>query len=180
MVKAKKLEGLIAAAHTPFRADGSVNVDLVPRQAALLLKQGVTGVYVSGTTGEGISCSVAERTALFDAWVRASRRNLHGRVLSRDPFDADMIVAGEDLDGIWLSRDNGETWRSMGLSNHCTGLPASRSTRPFAGASGRRHRGRSGRSARKRGRSTLTRLRRAWARRMTCTRATRSRSPSWR
>ena len=75
-MKAKKLEGLIAAAHTPFRADGSVNVDLVPRQAALLLKQGVTGVYVSGTTGEGISCSVAERKALFDAWARTAKGKL--------------------------------------------------------------------------------------------------------
>lgn len=47
-----------------------------------------------------------------------SRRRMHGRVLSRDPFDVDTIVAGEDLDGIWLSRDNGETWRNVGLSNH--------------------------------------------------------------
>ena len=75
-MKTKKLEGLIAAAHTPFRADGSVNVDLVLRQAALLLKQGVTGVYVSGTTGEGISCSVAERKALFDAWARTAKGKL--------------------------------------------------------------------------------------------------------
>lgn len=47
-----------------------------------------------------------------------SRRRMHGRVLSRDPFDVDTIVAGEDLDGIWLSCDNGETWRNVGLSNH--------------------------------------------------------------
>lgn len=72
----KKLEGLIAAVHTPFGKDGSVNYGLVKKQAALLLKQKVSGAYVSGTTGEGISCSVAERKALFDAWVRAAKGRL--------------------------------------------------------------------------------------------------------
>ena len=72
----KKLEGLIAAAHTPFNKDGSVNYGLVKKQAALLLKQKVTGVYVSGTTGEGISCSVDERKKLFDAWVEAAKGKL--------------------------------------------------------------------------------------------------------
>ena len=57
----KKLEGLIAAAHTPFNADGSVNYALVAKQAQTLIKQKVTGVYVSGTTGEGICCSLEER-----------------------------------------------------------------------------------------------------------------------
>ena len=32
----KKLEGLIAAAHTPFNADGSVNLALVKKQAETL------------------------------------------------------------------------------------------------------------------------------------------------
>ena len=46
----KKLQGLIAAAHTPFNADGSVNLALVKKQAETLLKQKVTGVYISGTS----------------------------------------------------------------------------------------------------------------------------------
>ena len=45
-------------------------------------------------------------------------RRMYGRVLSRDPFDPDRIVAGEDGDGLWLTRDNGETWRNLGLTNH--------------------------------------------------------------
>ena len=72
----KKLEGLIAAAHTPFAPDGSVNLDLIPKQAATLLKQKVRGVYVCGTTGEGISCSVAERKAVMDAWLKAAKGKL--------------------------------------------------------------------------------------------------------
>ena len=57
----KKLEGLIAAPHTPFNADGSVNLDLIPKQVETLLKQKVIGAYICGTTGEGICCSVEER-----------------------------------------------------------------------------------------------------------------------
>ena len=67
----KKLEGLIAAAHTPFNKDGSINYDLVAKQAQTLIKQKVTGVYVSGTTGEGICCSVAERKQVL---THGSRR----------------------------------------------------------------------------------------------------------
>ena len=72
----KKLQGLIAAAHTPFNADGSVNLALVKKQAETLVKQKVTGVYVSGTTGEGICCSMAERKAVMDAWVAAAKGRL--------------------------------------------------------------------------------------------------------
>ena len=68
-MKIKKLSGLIAAAHTAFNDDGSVNDDVIPKQAEMLIKQKVTGVYVSGTTGEGVHCSVAERKAVFDAYV---------------------------------------------------------------------------------------------------------------
>ena len=72
----RKLEGLIAAAHTPFNKDGSVNYGLVEKQSKLLLREKVTGVYVSGTTGEGVSCSVDERKKLFDAWVKAAKGRL--------------------------------------------------------------------------------------------------------
>ena len=75
-MKIKKLQGLIAAAHTGFNADGSVNLDVIPKQAAMLVRQKVTGVYVSGTTGEGICCSLAERKAVFDAWVKAAKGKL--------------------------------------------------------------------------------------------------------
>ena len=72
----KKLKGLVAAAHTPFKPDGSINFDLIPKQAETLIKQKVIGVYISGTTGEGICCSVEERKQVFDAWVKAAKGKL--------------------------------------------------------------------------------------------------------
>lgn len=72
----KKLEGLIAAPHTPFNADGSVNLDLIPKQVETLLRQKVIGAYICGTTGEGICCSVAERKSVMKAWADAAKGKL--------------------------------------------------------------------------------------------------------
>ena len=68
----KKLTGLIAAPHTPFDKNGEVNLPVIDQIAALLIKQGVKGVYVCGTTGEGLNCSVAERKAVAQRWVKAA------------------------------------------------------------------------------------------------------------
>ena len=75
-MKIKKLQGLIAAAHTGFNPDGSVNLAVIKNQAAMLIKQKVTGVYISGTTGEGICCSLAERKAVMDEWVKCAKGKL--------------------------------------------------------------------------------------------------------
>lgn len=66
---------LIAAAYTPFAADGSLYLDVVPRQAEWLAAAGVDGVFVGGTTGESLSLSVPERIALAEAWVEPARRH---------------------------------------------------------------------------------------------------------
>ncbi|MGR2944603.1 N-acetylneuraminate lyase [Vibrio vulnificus] len=67
-----KLKGLIAAPHTPFDSNNQVNYAVIDQIAALLIKQGVTGAYVCGTTGEGIHCSVEERKAIAERWVKAA------------------------------------------------------------------------------------------------------------
>ncbi|ACR68219.1 N-acetylneuraminate lyase [Edwardsiella ictaluri] len=72
----KKLTGLIAAPHTPFKADGSVNYPVIDRIAEHLIADGVTGAYVLGTTGEGIQCSVEERMRIAERWVDASQGKL--------------------------------------------------------------------------------------------------------
>lgn len=72
----EKLTGLIAAPHTPFTADGSVNYPVIDQIAAHLIEQGVKGAYVLGTTGEGIHCSVDERKKIAERWVSASADKL--------------------------------------------------------------------------------------------------------
>lgn len=59
---------LIVPPHTPFRVDGSINYSAVEKQAALFLENGVNGVFVSGSTGEGQSLSNEERMKIVERW----------------------------------------------------------------------------------------------------------------
>lgn len=64
-----RLTGLIAAPHTPFHTDGSLNLQAIERQAQLLIQSDVQGAFVAGTTGEGLSLSMEERQELARRWV---------------------------------------------------------------------------------------------------------------
>lgn len=72
----KKLTGLIAAPHTPFDSSGNVNFEEIDKIAKHLINDGVKGIYVCGTTGEGIHCSVEERKAIAERWVSACNHKL--------------------------------------------------------------------------------------------------------
>ncbi len=64
---------LVAAVHTPFAADGSLNLTAVEAQASHLRKTGVGAVFVGGTTGESASLTVEERLALTERWLSVAR-----------------------------------------------------------------------------------------------------------
>jgi N-acetylneuraminate lyase len=65
------LTGLVPACYSPFHADGRLYVEVVDRQAELLLESRVSSVFVGGTTGEFASLTVAERKVLTDRWIQA-------------------------------------------------------------------------------------------------------------
>lgn len=71
-----KLAGLIAAPHTPFDGNNEVNYNEIDKIAQHLIRDGVTGAYICGTTGEGIHCSVEERKAIAERWVTAAKGQL--------------------------------------------------------------------------------------------------------
>ena len=66
----KTFQGLIAAPMTGFNPDGSVNLDIVKSYASMLNTNGISGVFVNGTTGQGLTLSVEERNALAEYWVK--------------------------------------------------------------------------------------------------------------
>lgn len=68
-----KLAGLMAATHTPFHADGSLNLTVVETQAEHLHRTGALGAFVGGTTGESHSLSLDERLALTRRWAEVVR-----------------------------------------------------------------------------------------------------------
>ena len=63
-----KTNGLIAAPPTAFRADGGIDLGVVAPLAEHLRQQGVVGVFVNGTTGEGMSLASDEREQLAVEW----------------------------------------------------------------------------------------------------------------
>jgi N-acetylneuraminate lyase len=73
MTPSAPLHGLVAATHTPFHADGSLNLAIVERQAELMAKWEVGAVFIGGTTGESSSLTVEERRALAQRWSEVVR-----------------------------------------------------------------------------------------------------------
>jgi N-acetylneuraminate lyase len=61
--------GLLPAALTPFDANGELHLAAVEAHAALLVRDGVAGVFVGGTTGEFSSLTFEERLALAARWA---------------------------------------------------------------------------------------------------------------
>ncbi|MHA1733344.1 MAG: dihydrodipicolinate synthase family protein [Promethearchaeota archaeon] len=70
------IEGLVAAPYTPLRNDGTVNLDVVGEYCEMLARNGVVGVFLNGTSGEGVSLSTAERKALVERWVDVAPADL--------------------------------------------------------------------------------------------------------
>ena len=68
--------GLIAAPHTPLRDDFSVNIDVVDRLAACMVRNGLAGAFVNGSTGESMSLCVPERMTLAARWRDVCGKNL--------------------------------------------------------------------------------------------------------
>ncbi|MEO1529433.1 MAG: dihydrodipicolinate synthase family protein [Planctomycetota bacterium] len=68
----KRLQGLVAATYTPFDDGGAFNPDMVKPLVERLLSEGVDGLYVCGSTGEGMSLSTTERKAVLESYVEAS------------------------------------------------------------------------------------------------------------
>ncbi len=67
----KKIKGLIAAPFTAFTKDGELDLARVKDQAAYYKKNGVSGAFVAGTTGESAALTLEEKKALYKAWAEA-------------------------------------------------------------------------------------------------------------
>ena len=71
-----RFRGLIAAPFTPFNADRSLNLAAIPAYAQLLRENGVGAAFVCGTTGEGLSMTLAERLAVAEKWMQSADSRL--------------------------------------------------------------------------------------------------------
>ena len=71
----QKFEGLVAAPFAPMDKNGDVMYDAIPDYFQFLKKNGIAGVFVNGSTGEGVSLTVSERLRITEAWVRAGKES---------------------------------------------------------------------------------------------------------
>lgn len=72
----KHLSGLIVAPFTPMHEDGSVNLDMIEKQAELFVDNGVNGVFACGTTGESMSLTIEERMSIAERWQEVASDEL--------------------------------------------------------------------------------------------------------
>ena len=76
------LQGLIAAPFTPMKKDGSLNADLIPSYYQFLKKNKVTGAFICGSTGEGVSMTSEEKKSVIKAWADATKGDNDFKVMA--------------------------------------------------------------------------------------------------
>ncbi|MGJ7029744.1 dihydrodipicolinate synthase family protein [Niabella hirudinis] len=85
----EKLTGLIAAPFTPMNAAGKLNLDLIPAYYRFLKNNGVSGAFINGSTGEGVSQTTEEKKQVMQAWAAATGGD--------DGFKVINLVGGTSL-----------------------------------------------------------------------------------
>ncbi len=80
-MRAEQLSGLIAAPFTPMHKDGALNVSMIPPYYEMLKANGVTGAFICGSTGEGVSLTATEKKAVAEAWAEATKDDADFKVM---------------------------------------------------------------------------------------------------
>lgn len=67
------IKGLVAAVVTPMTAKADLDTGPIPEIISHLVKNKVAGIYLAGSTGEGLSLTDAERRELAEAYVTEAK-----------------------------------------------------------------------------------------------------------
>lgn len=97
--------GVWPALITPFNSQGKVNVPVLRELVDYLLSKRVDGLYVSGSTGEGMYMSVAERKLLLETVLEQTQGQVPviahvGSVVLKDAIELAEHAAGVGADGV--------------------------------------------------------------------------------
>ena len=68
-MKFEKIKGLIVAPFTPFDMQGELDLSPIAAYGKLLQNNGLIGVFINGSSGEGYMLTVEERMKLAEKWV---------------------------------------------------------------------------------------------------------------
>lgn len=71
----EKITGLINAPFTPFNQEGEINLEPIEKYAQMLIKNGIKGVFINGSSGEGYLLTEQERMLIAERWVEVVPKN---------------------------------------------------------------------------------------------------------
>jgi N-acetylneuraminate lyase len=71
-----RIEGLIAATFSTFNKDGSVNPGLIQPLVEKLINDGIKGIYICGTNGEGPNLTIEERMLIAEEYARVINKRI--------------------------------------------------------------------------------------------------------
>ncbi|PGH38965.1 MAG: dihydrodipicolinate synthetase [Candidatus Nephrothrix sp. EaCA] len=80
-MKIQHLQGLFSAPFSPLNAQGELDLGLIPAYYAFLRHNGIAGVFINGSTGEGASLTLSEKKLVAEAWAKASNHDPDFRVM---------------------------------------------------------------------------------------------------
>lgn len=81
-MKIAHLEGLIAAPFTPMDGEGKLNTDIIPKYYRFLKHNKVTGAFICGSTGEGVSMTTEEKKSVIKAWGEITKDDKDFKVMT--------------------------------------------------------------------------------------------------
>ncbi|MEQ7800882.1 dihydrodipicolinate synthase family protein [Pedobacter sp. ASV1-7] len=71
-----KIKGLVAAVFAAYHADGTINTAIIPELVEKMIADGLSGVFICGTNGEGPNMTIEERMVIADAYVKAADKRI--------------------------------------------------------------------------------------------------------
>lgn len=102
-----KITGLIAAPFTPINGNDEIMYEKIPAYFDFLLKNGVAGAFINGSTGEGVSLSQKEKSKITETWVAQKHQkeglkiiNLVGGTVYKECIEVAQMSAEVGVDAI--------------------------------------------------------------------------------
>jgi len=112
MKKYSKIKGLIAPVFTPMNDNGDVDTEIIPHYAKDLKSKGLAGIFVSGSSGEGVLLTTEERKIITEAWApyASDEFKFIVHVGSTSYKDSQELAAHAQNNGAWAISSMGPTF----------------------------------------------------------------------
>ncbi len=103
----KLLEGIVVAHTTPFHENDSIDYESLRKYVNFIIEKGVHGIFVCGTTGEGLILSLEERKKILETIIEENKGRIaviaHCGVISlRDTMELIDHAKKVGADGIGI------------------------------------------------------------------------------